>query len=71
MKDTIRLKVAMLGDGAVGKSSIADRYCINSFDKAYNATIAVDYKNKVLMVKDQQVNVCLVARLCMTLKLIS
>ena len=57
MKDTIRLKVALLGDGAVGKSSIANRYCLSSFDKTYDATIAVDYKNKVLMVKDQQVNV--------------
>lgn len=56
-KEILRLKVAILGDGGVGKSSLADRFCNNSYEKTYVPTIAVDYKNKIIPSKEQQINV--------------
>jgi GTPase SAR1 family protein len=47
-KDTQRFKVLVLGDVGVGKSSILERYCSDTFSNTYSATIAVDYKNKLV-----------------------
>ena len=46
-------KVIVLGDGAVGKTSIVHRYVTDKFQKRYNATIGVDILNKnVKITKD-------------------
>jgi len=34
----------VLGDAAVGKTSLLNRYIMNSFSEKYEATIAVDFK---------------------------
>lgn len=47
----------MLGDGAVGKSSILDRYISNTFEAKYRATIAIDYKNKSIELPRDSVHV--------------
>ena len=47
-KEFLRIKVVMLGEGGVGKSCIASKYCENKFEDKYEPTIAVDYKNKVV-----------------------
>ena len=39
-------KVIVLGDGAVGKTSIVHRYVTDKFQKRYTATIGVDILNK-------------------------
>lgn len=38
-----KIKVALLGEGGVGKTSIAKRFSEDSFSSAYEPTIAVDY----------------------------
>jgi len=43
-------KVIVLGDGAVGKTSIVHRYVTEKFQKRYNATIGVDILNKTLKI---------------------
>lgn len=43
-------KVIVLGDGAVGKTSIVHRYVTDKFQKRYTATIGVDILNKTLKV---------------------
>jgi len=40
---TVRLKIVFLGDGAVGKTSIAKRYLGESFKGDYKATIGADF----------------------------
>jgi GTPase SAR1 family protein len=41
-----RFKILVVGDAAVGKSSIIDRYLEGKFDEKYTPTIAVDYRHK-------------------------
>ena len=53
----IKIKVSVLGEGGTGKSSITSRYCANTFDNNYNPTIAVDYRNKIVPLKNSLVNV--------------
>jgi small GTP-binding protein len=53
-------KVIVLGDGAVGKTSIVHRYVTEKFQKRYTATIGVDILNKSVKitkeVTDYEVN---------------
>ena len=53
-------KVIVLGDGAVGKTSIVHRYVTDKFQKRYTATIGVDILNKAIKitqgVTDYEVN---------------
>ena len=44
----INIKIALLGDSGVGKSSIALRYTNDSFDDNYIATNGAAYSNKVV-----------------------
>ena len=39
----IESKIVLLGDSGVGKSSIAQRFCRNSFTEAYDVTIGGAY----------------------------
>ena len=39
----IEAKIVLLGDSGVGKSSIAQRYCKNSFSESYDVTIGGAY----------------------------
>lgn len=52
-----KIKVALLGEGGVGKTSIAKRFSEDSFSSAYEPTIAVDYQNKLLTLPNVEVNV--------------
>eukprot|EP00760_Papus_ankaliazontas_P015635 PhM_4_TR16627/c0_g1_i1/m.31019/K07918/RAB32; Ras-related protein Rab-32 len=42
------LKLLVVGDYAVGKTSLVRRYCENEFTENYRITIGVDYHEKVL-----------------------
>lgn len=54
--DTITLlKVALIGDGNVGKTSIARRYCEDSFSESRIMTIGVDFQTKVVALEDRTV----------------
>ena len=47
MEDPIFLKVLVVGDSGVGKTSVLNKYCYNKFDNAINPTIGCDFVLKV------------------------
>lgn len=44
----IAMKILVVGNGAVGKSSMIQRYCKNVFTKEYKKTIGVDFLEKII-----------------------
>jgi len=44
----VAIKVVVVGDGAVGKSSLIRRYCKGGFTKDYKKTIGVDFLERQL-----------------------
>lgn len=55
MSKSALVKVILLGDGGVGKSSLMNRYVANKFDSHLFHTIGVEFLNKELEVDGQQV----------------
>jgi Ras-related protein Rab-7A len=49
------LKVIVLGDSAVGKTSLMNRYVQNNFSDQYKATIGADFMTKEVVVDDRTV----------------
>lgn len=49
------LKVVMMGDGAVGKTSLVLRYTQNSFSPEYKQSLGASFAVKDLLVNEQQV----------------
>ena len=47
------LKVVLLGDGGVGKSSLMNRFVSNKFDSQSFHTIGVEFLNKDVVVDDE------------------
>lgn len=48
-------KVLVVGDAAVGKTSLVQRYSQDSFSKHYKSTVGVDFALKVLQWSDSEV----------------
>ena len=44
----ISIKIVVVGNGAVGKSSMIQRYCKGYFSKEYKKTIGVDFLEKMI-----------------------
>jgi len=53
-KTVLRFKVILIGDAAVGKTSLLQRFIHNRFTTEYNCTIGVDYWVKSLQLDNQQ-----------------
>jgi len=51
----ILLKVILLGDSGVGKSSIMNQYVHEKFNAEYKATIGADFLTKHLLIDDQSI----------------
>lgn len=51
----ILLKVIILGDSSVGKSSLMNQYVHSKFSTQYKATIGADFLTKEVTVQDKQV----------------
>ncbi|XP_019095184.1 PREDICTED: ras-related protein RABG3b-like isoform X3 [Camelina sativa] len=49
------LKVIVLGDSGVGKTSLMNQYVNNKFSQQYKATIGADFVTKELQVDDRLV----------------
>lgn len=47
------IKVIVVGNGQVGKSSMTTRYCKGYFTDTYKKTIGVDFMEKTLEVEEQ------------------
>ena len=44
----VAIKVVVVGNGAVGKSSMIQRYCKGEFTRDYKKTIGVDFLERQL-----------------------
>eukprot|EP00750_Incisomonas_marina_P021166 INCI4193.1.p2 GENE.INCI4193.1~~INCI4193.1.p2 ORF type:complete len:222 (-),score=50.10 INCI4193.1:2905-3570(-) len=51
----IQVKVLMVGDSGVGKTSLLLRYAQDAFNESYITTIGIDFKTKYLDVGDKRV----------------
>ncbi|MHA1310586.1 MAG: Rab family GTPase [Candidatus Helarchaeota archaeon] len=50
--DIFRFKVVVIGDAAVGKTSIIRKYSLNQFSENYKMTVGADFNVKVVKFKD-------------------
>lgn len=55
----VAIKVVVVGNGAVGKSSMIQRYCKGVFTKDYKKTIGVDFLERQFIVNDEEVRLML------------
>ncbi|XP_072498640.1 ras-related protein Rab-23 isoform X2 [Notamacropus eugenii] len=55
----VAIKVVVVGNGAVGKSSMIQRYCKGIFTKDYKKTIGVDFLERQVQVNDEDVRLML------------
>ena len=55
----LQFQVLIVGNGAVGKSSMIQRYCRGTFTKSYKKTIGVDFLEKQLRVLGEDVRLML------------
>lgn len=51
----IKLKIILIGDSSVGKTSLLYQYIDNKFDNSYIATIGVEYKEKYIKFRNNKV----------------
>ncbi|KAE8603259.1 hypothetical protein XENTR_v10014278 [Xenopus tropicalis] len=55
----VAIKVVVVGNGAVGKSSMIQRYCKGIFTKDYKKTIGVDFLERQIQLNDEDVRLML------------
>ena len=49
------IKLIVVGESGVGKSTLLSMFCDNNYTDAYVSTIGVDFKIKHLKIKDKKV----------------
>jgi small GTP-binding protein len=55
-EDVLKYKVVLAGEGAVGKTTLINRFVTGSFSTDYKATIGVQIFSKKLFIKGQEIN---------------
>ncbi|ELP90561.1 rab17, putative [Entamoeba invadens IP1] len=55
LKETLQLKIIVIGEPNVGKTSTIRKYCHGVFDQLYRPTIGVDFAVKMTTVDDKDV----------------
>jgi Ras-related protein Rab-7A/Rab family protein len=55
LKNRTLLKVIVLGDSGVGKTSLMNQYVYKKFNKQYKATIGADFVTKELHIDEKSV----------------
>ncbi|XP_077345634.1 ras-related protein Rab-23-like isoform X2 [Lithobates pipiens] len=55
----VAIKVVVVGNGAVGKSSMIQRYCKGIFTKDYKKTIGVDFLERQIQINEEDVRLML------------
>jgi len=58
-KNEKQFKLSVIGDFAVGKSSLISRYVNNKFEINIMGTAGLDIKKKVININDEQVKICI------------
>ena len=53
-KNEETIKIIILGDSKVGKTSFIIRFTKNKFDETYLATIGIDYKYRIINIENKQ-----------------
>ena len=56
-KQDITLKMLVLGESGVGKTSLITRFAEDKFNPVFVTTIGVDFKNKILSLHQKKVRV--------------
>ena len=51
-----RIRVMLIGNSNVGKTSIAKRYCKNQFNHNYISTVGIDFVTKYIKVGEKMIN---------------
>ncbi|MHA2180652.1 MAG: Rab family GTPase [Promethearchaeota archaeon] len=59
MSDAFKFKIVVVGDGAVGKTSLIKRYTTNSFEKDYIATLGMQFSKYEELVEGENVELLL------------
>ncbi len=59
MSDAFKFKIVVVGDGAVGKTSLIKRYTTDSFEKDYIATLGMQFSKYVVPVEGENVELLL------------
>jgi small GTP-binding protein len=55
-EDILKYKVVLAGEGAVGKTTLINRFVTGSFSTDYKATIGVQIFSKKIFIKGQEIN---------------
>lgn len=58
------MKVVVVGNGSVGKSSLIRRFCKNQYQESYRKTIGVEYQERELFLAGMQETVRLMVWVC-------
>ena len=51
-----KIKIMLIGDSNVGKTSIVKRYCKNQFNESYISSIGIDFETKYIKVGEKTIN---------------
>ena len=52
-----KIKIMLLGDSSVGKTSIIKRYCKNQYSNSFISTIGVDFETKYINIDGKIINI--------------
>ena len=52
----LKVKIMLIGDSNVGKTSILKRFCKNIFSTSYISTVGIDFENKYIKIGKQTIN---------------
>ena len=56
MEESVNIKLLLLGDPSVGKTTFLNKYIKNKYLQNYELTIGVDYASKKVIVDNRNVN---------------
>ena len=54
MNECKLVKIIVIGDSGVGKTSLLNQYCYNKFDKKINPTIGCDFISKTFQLNNEK-----------------
>ena len=52
-----KVKLMIIGDSSVGKTSLLKKYCKNEFSNSYITTVGIDFQVKLLNINDKKIKI--------------